>query len=174
MEEFSRTDVAAAERGMDQHLREILCRFGTDYWARYYSMFGSLGGNVIEDAVYLWLSYDTDGEKLHGDHDYVIHFEAGRLPVTKAFWSLTLYDEDFYIAKDFPLDRHVLNSFSGMALGEDGSLDIYLQADTPGADREHNWLPAPRETYFTLLRIYWPEGDILNGSWVQPDVRRVR
>ncbi|MFM7974078.1 MAG: DUF1214 domain-containing protein, partial [Pirellula sp.] len=113
------------------------------------------------------------GAKLDGTQKYVVRFEAAQIPKTKAFWSLTLYDKDFYLPQGVPLNRHVRNSMSGMKREADGSLVVYLQPDSPGPDKEVNWLPTPRGDYFVILRVYGPEGDILAGKWQQPPVRSV-
>ena len=178
MEEFARSDAPATmkllkEQGMNDRLRRLCCRFGTAYYERYYQTFGGLGGNLMEDAIYIWLSKDAEGSKLDGTGRYVVRFEPGQWPGARAFWSLTLYDKDFFLARDMPLDRHVLNDNSGMKANADGSLEIYLQADSPGPDKESNWLPAPRDEFFTILRVYWPERDMLDGKWHEPPVRRV-
>jgi hypothetical protein len=70
------------------------------------------------------------------------------------------------------MGRHVRNNMSGMKLGADGSLLIYLQPDSPGPDKEDNWLPTPRDTYFVVMRVYGPEGAILTGKWQQPAVQK--
>lgn len=179
IEEFGRTDAPATqklyrEQGMNDYHRKVLCRFGTAYFERYYLLFGGLGGNLTDDAIYITLARDEDGSKLDGAHRYVVRFEPGQLPKARAFWSLTLYDKDFFLAKDMPMNRHVLNNNSGMTMNDDGSLEIYLQADSPGAGKESNWLPTPRDEYFTILRVYWPEEAMLSGGWHEPKVRKVR
>lgn len=178
MQDFGPTDLAAtakmySEKGQDFHMAQVGGRFGTAYFERYYWVFGGLGGNLLDDAAYFWLTKDVSGAKLNGNNKYVVRFEAAQIPKAKAFWSLTLYDKDFYLAKDMPLNRHVRNSNSGMKLSPDGSLVIYLQADNPGADKEDNWLPTPREEYVTILRVYGPEGGILTGKWNPPPVQKV-
>jgi hypothetical protein len=102
-----------------------------------------------------------------------VRLEAAQIPKTKAFWSLTLYNKDFYLPQGLPMGRHVRNSMSGMKLEPDGALIIYLQPDSPGPDKENNWLPTPRDAYFVVMRVYGPEGDILTGKWQQPVVRKV-
>jgi hypothetical protein len=179
MEEFGRTDVPAtaklyAEKGMDYPTSKLVGRYGTAYYERYYTLFGGLGGNVMEDAAYFWLSKDENGAKLDGNKKYVVRLEAAQIPKTKAYWSLTLYDKDFYLPQGLPMGRHVRNSMNGMKLGPDGSLVIYLQPDSPGADKEDNWLPTPRDNYFVVMRVYGPEGDILTGKWQQPPVRQAQ
>jgi hypothetical protein len=174
MKAFGQNDpkVAAAKfagEGMNEHRAKIAGHFGTEYFERYLLVFGGLGGQLTEDAMYFWLKTDESGQKLKGDTSYVVHFDKDKIPKTKAFWSLTLYNKDFYLPEGMPLGRHVRNSNSGMKLNADGSLDLYLQPDNPGPDKVDNWLPTPRgQEYFCLMRIYWPEGDVLSGKWQQP------
>ena len=162
-----------ASQGQTQESREKTSRFGTDYYERYLQMFGGLGGNLMEDAMYYWLSSDTLGVPLTGKDAYVVHFDAAQVPKTKAFWSLTLYNKDFYLPKGLVPNRHVLNSSSGLTFGADGSLDIYVQAKSPGAEHEANWLPAPEGEFFMILRVYWPGEEFLTGKWVQPLAKRI-
>lgn len=100
-----------------------------------------------------------------------MRLEAAQIPKTKAFWSLTLYDKDFFLPQGLPMSRHVRNSMDDMNRGPDGSLVVYLQPDNPGANKEANWLPTPRDNCFVVMRVYGPEGDILTGKWQQPAVR---
>lgn len=179
MKEFGQNDAKLtaakfASEGMNYHLAKIGSRFGTSYYERYLMMFGGLGGQLMEDGMYFWLKVDENGQKLNGGTSYVVHFDKDKIPKTKAFWSVTLYNKDFYLPKGMPLDRHVRNSNSGMKLNADGSLDIYLQPDNPGPDKVDNWLPTPRgQEYFCVIRIYWPEGDVLSGKWTQPVPRKL-
>lgn len=161
-----------ARQGQTYESRKITCRFGTNYYERYLQLFGGLGGNLMEDAMYYWLSSDTDGAPLAGTKSYVVHFDAPQVPKTKAFWSLTLYDKDFYLPKGLVPNRHVLNSNSGLVMGTDGGLDIYVQAKSPGAEHEANWLPAPEGEFFMILRVYWPGEEFLSGKWIQPMPKR--
>jgi hypothetical protein len=162
-----------AKQGVTQEARKLAGRFGANYELRYLLVFGGLGGNVMEDAMYFWLSTDQDGAALTGASSYVVHFEPSQIPKTKAFWSLTLYDKDFYLPKGLKPLRHVLNSNSGMVFGADGALDIFVQTKSPGAEHEVNWLPAPEGAFFLLMRVYWPGEDFLSGAWVQPVPRRL-
>jgi hypothetical protein len=162
-----------AKQGQTHETRKLTCRFGTNYEQRYLQLFGGLGGNIMEDAMYFWLSTDLEGAALTGASPYVVHFDAAQVPKTKAFWSLTLYDKDFYLPKGLVPPRHVLNSSSGMVFGADGSLDIFVQTKSPGAERKANWLPAPEGEFFLLMRVYWPGEDFLSGQWVQPVPKRL-
>jgi hypothetical protein len=157
-----------ATRGMTPEAAKFTSRFGTNYNERYLQLFGGIGGNLSEDAMYFWLKKDTEGIDLNGVNKYKVHFEAAQIPKTKAFWSLTLYNKDFFLPQNLPMNRHVRNSNSGMVLNADGSLDVYLQPESPGKNLEKNWLPTPPENYFVVLRAYWANEDILNGTWKQP------
>lgn len=154
MKTFGQNDAKAtaakyASEGMNDHLAKFGSRYGTAYDESYLMVFGGLGGNLMEDAMYFWLKTDESGQKLKGDTVHVVHFEKDKIPKTKAFWSLTLYNKDFYLPDGMPLGRHVRNSNSGMKFNADGSLDIYLQPDNPGPDKVDNWLPTPRgQEYF--------------------------
>ncbi len=178
MAKFGKTDAvetaaAFVKKGQTQKTREISGRFGTDYYERYLLVFGGLGGNIMEDAMYYWLSSDTGGAALTGGSNYVVHFDPSQVPKTKAFWSLTLYNKDFFFPTGLKLNRHVLNSNSGMVFGKDGGLDILVQANSPGAEHEANWLPAPEGEFFMIMRVYWPGEDFLTGKWVQPVARKI-
>ena len=178
MAKFGKTDpletaARLVKQGQTQRSREISSRFGTDYYERYFQMFGGLGGNLMEDGMYYWLSADTGGAVLSGGNVYVVHFDAAQVPKTKAFWSLTLYDKDFYLPQGLVPNRHVLNSNSGMVFNADGGLDIYVQAKSPGPEHEANWLPAPNTEFFMILRVYWPGENFLSGKWIQPVARKI-
>ena len=119
---------------------------------------------------------DGEGKTLSGAKQYVIHFAKGELPPVKGFWSLTLYDtEGFFVPN--PLDRVNLSQRSAFNFNEDGSLDLYIQKDSPGKDKEANWLPCPKGDFALFMRLYWPNEkapSILDGSWMPPAVRAVK
>jgi hypothetical protein len=151
--------------------------YGTDYLQRAFLNWQGPGWNRTEDAVYPSTRVDSEGKALSGANKYVVHFAKGELPPVKAFWSLTLYDnEGFYVANQ--LDRVNLSQRSNFNFNEDGSLDLYIQKDSPGKDKETNWLPSPKGGGFALfMRLYWPSENapsILNGSWMPPQVRAVK
>ena len=99
----------------------------------------------------------------------MLHFAKGEQPPVNAFWSLTMYDKDGYFVPN-PLQRQAARD-SLLKKNRDGSVDIYIQADSPGKDREANWLPAPKDAPFTLLlRMYWPKQPVLDGSYEPPGV----
>ena len=147
--------------------------YGTDYLQRAFIAYRGLGANLPEDAVYPTTSVDADGKPLTGAHRYVLHFPKGQTPPTQGFWSLTMYNPDYFFVAN-PLDRHALGSRSPFELNQDGSLDIYIQKDSPGAEREFNWLPAPAGNFVLMMRLYWPERSILDGAWKPPSLKRVK
>ena len=104
-----------------------------------------------------------------------MHFEKGQMPPAEAFWSLTLYDEDFFFVPN-PINRYDLAQRDPLIANPDGSVDLYIQADSPGKDKEANWLPAPKGKFVLVMRIYAPREkapSILNGTWTPPAVMPV-
>ncbi len=149
--------------------------FGTDYLTRGMANLLGPGWNRPQDAVYPLSQKDASGDDYDGYwHNYVVHFDKGQLPPAAAFWSLTLYDTDFFFAPN-PINRYELAQRDHLVTNPDGSVDMYLQADSPGKDKEANWLPAPKGKFDLVLRLYWPRAtppSILDGSWTPPPVRR--
>ncbi|RMH82353.1 DUF1254 domain-containing protein [Pseudomonas sp. AOB-7] len=147
--------------------------YGADYLRRAGVAYAGLGANVIEDAIYPTAFADADGQPFQSDRRYVLHFKKGELPPVKAFWSLAMYDER-QLFTDNPIGRYSIDDRDGLKLNADGSLDIYIQRESPGNDKELNWLPTPAQGQFTMnLRLYWPEAQALNGRWLPPVVKRV-
>ena len=134
-----------------------------------------LAGFVANDpieATYINVSVDGDGKPLSGTNRYVIHFEKDGLPKVKAFWSVTMYNLKYNLVAN-PTNRYSLGDRSGMKVDKDGSLTIYVQKDSPGPDKEANWLPAPDGQFFLILRTYLPAEDIINQTWQPPRITRV-
>jgi hypothetical protein len=149
--------------------------FGTDYLTRGMANLIGPGWNRPEDAVYPLSQADADGKNYDGaKHAYTMHFEKGMLPPVEAFWSLTIYDEDFFFVPN-AIDRYDLSPRNALVTNPDGSIDFHIQADSPGKEREANWLPAPRGKFQLVLRMYGPTKrppTIVDGSWKPPPVRR--
>ena len=149
--------------------------YGTDYEQRAMVTLIGPGLNYPEDALYPFSEKDADGKKYDGSkRRYVIRFEKGQMPPVKGFWSLTMYDPDFFFVPN-PLNRYSLSQRDTFVTNADGSVDLYLQAESPGADKEANWLPAPEGKFIPMLRLYWPQDappSILDGSWTPPPVKR--
>ena len=102
----------------------------------------------------------------------MLHFDKGQLPPAKAFWSLSLYGADqFFVAN--PLNRYAIGDRDKLVFNPDGSLDIHVQHESPGKDKEANWLPAPDGPIYLVLRLYGPRQSALSGEWKNPPLVRI-
>jgi hypothetical protein len=148
---------------------------GTNYLHRAFLNWQGPGWNLPEDAVYPMATVDGEGRALSGVNNYVLHFAKGELPDVRGFWSLTMYDsEGFFVTN--PLGRVNLSQRSHFEFNQDGSLDLYIQRESPGEDAEGNWLPCPEGAFVLFMRLYWPNDkapSIIDGSWMPPAVRAV-
>jgi len=146
--------------------------YGNYYLKRAIVTQWGLGANLPQDAIYPTNLGDETGKPLDGANKYTLHFEKGQTPPVSAFWSVTLYDaEGFQVAN--PLNRFNLSSWMPLKDNADGSLDLYFQNESPGADKEANWLPAPKSEFNLLMRLYAPHSEALTGKWNPPPVERV-
>ena len=152
--------------------------YGTDYMARaWLSAFG-IPANPPKDAVYPMGVVDADGDKLDASkNNYVIRFKSKEdLPPVNGFWSLTMYDDQYFFIPN-KLNRYTLSERNTLKTNADGSIDLYLQKDNPGADKESNWLPAPDAAFIPMFRLYWPKEEapsVLNGTWWPPVIQKVK
>lgn len=147
--------------------------YGTDYHRRALIAFAGLGANVVEDAIYPTAYTDADGKPFDSGNEYEIQLSKERIPPVRAFWSLTMYNDNQAFA-DNPLDRYAIGDRDDLKFDPDGSLTLYIQRNSPGKEKESNWLPAPRSGGFSLnFRLYWPKGEARDGSWKPPVVKRV-
>jgi hypothetical protein len=128
-----------------------------------------LGANLPQDAIYPLNLGDEAGRPLDGANKYTIHFDKSNLPPVNAFWSLTLYDSEGYQVAN-SLNRFAVSSWMPFKYNSDGSLDIYFQNESPGADKEANWLPAPKGAFNLTMRLYAPKSEALTGRWNPPPV----
>ena len=126
---------------------------------------------------------DATGETLDGSkHSYTLTFAAGQLPPVNAFWSVTMYDGKTQLLIENPIGRYLINSpmLSDMKQNADGSLTLYIQKDSPGKDKESNWLPAPDGPIYLVMRLYWPKTEAPSilppgeGTWNPPGLTRVQ
>jgi hypothetical protein len=151
--------------------------FGTDYLTRGMANLLGPGWNRPQDAIYPLSQKDAEGHAYDGaKHRYVMRFEKGQLPPVDAFWSITLYDEDFFFAPN-ALDRYELSQRNTFVPNADGSVDLYLQAESPGQDKEPNWLPTPKGKFQLVMRLYGPKKSpptIVDGSWTPPPVKKMQ
>jgi hypothetical protein len=140
---------------------------------------GGIYGNDAVEATYPITRVDAKGETLDGSkHAYTLTFPAGQLPPVNAFWSVTMYDGKSQLLIKNPINRYLINSpmLPGMKKNADGSLTLYIQKDSPGKAKEANWLPAPNDTIYLVMRLYWPKDtppSILpagDGTWKPPGV----
>ncbi len=149
--------------------------YGTDYFMRALVTAIGLGANRPQDAIYPTSLKDADGQAYNGANKYVMHFPKGQLPPVDGFWSLTMYDSNyFFIANS--INRYSISRRQNLQTNADGSTDLYIQNQSPGADKESNWLPAPSGKFILMLRMYWPKQknpSIIDGSWKIPAVRKV-
>ena len=123
---------------------------------------GGIYGNDAVEAMYPMTKTTANGEPLDGSkHNYTLTFAAGQFPPVNAFWSVTMYDGKTQLLIENPINRYLINSpmLPGMKKNADGSLTIYIQKDSPGADKEANWLPAPDGPIYLVMRLYWPKTD---------------
>ena len=130
-----------------------------------------LGANLPEDAIYPINLADETGKPLDGGSAYVLHFDKGATPPVNAFWSVTLYDSEGYQVAN-GLNRFAVSSWMPFKSNPDGSLDLYFQNASPGADKEGNWLPAPKGPFNLTMRLYAPRSDALTGRWNPPPVTK--
>jgi hypothetical protein len=147
-------------------------RYGTNYMARAAIARFGIGANPPEDAIYLNSSADGAGQILNGSMRYRMHFDKASLPPVRAFWSITAYDRDGYFIAN-PINRYAIGDRDPLKFNPDGSLDLYIQIQNPGSDRESNWLPAADGAFNLTLRLYWPEQAILSGTWHPPALERL-
>ncbi|MGR4871767.1 DUF1254 domain-containing protein [Variovorax sp. LARHSF232] len=153
--------------------------FKGDWLKRAAAAKGGLYGNDAVEAMYPFTRADSKGEVLDGSkHNYTITFPAGQLPPVNAFWSVTMYDGKSQLLIKNPIDRYLVNSpmLSAMKKNADGSLTLYVQKESPGKALESNWLPAPSDTIFLVMRLYYPKEtppSILpagEGTWKPPGI----
>ena len=146
--------------------------YGVDYLYRAAIAQCCLGENLAQDAVYPSVATDSEGKPLDGSSKYVLHFEKGKLPPVNGFWSVTAYDQDGYFIPN-AIKRQALGDRSNLVANADGSVDIFIQPDSPGKDKEANWLPvAAGQPFNLLMRLYWAGEEVLDGVWTPPSVKK--
>jgi hypothetical protein len=149
--------------------------YGTEYLNRAFVTAIGLGANRVQDAVYPTSLKDADGSDYNGANKYVMHFPKGQLPPVRGFWSLTMYDANYFFVAN-PINRYSISARQNLKANPDGSVDLYIQNQSPGADKESNWLPAPSGKFVLMLRMYWPNEkspSIINGTWKIPAAKKV-
>jgi len=133
-------------------------------------------GNSKQEAMYLSYAVDADGQKLDAAQNrYTLRFALGQLPPVNAFWSLTMYELPSRLLVANPLNRYLINSpmLPDLKRDGDGGVTLYIQRDSPGKDKESNWLPAPSGPFLMFLRLFWPKPEALDGEWKEPPLQRL-
>ena len=147
--------------------------YGNYYLKRAIVAQQGLGANLVEDAIYPLNLADSEGKPLDGASKYTVTFDKSSLPPVNAFWSITLYDEAGFQVGNV-LERFAVSSWMPFVYNGDGSLDLYFQNESPGKDKEANWLPAPKGPFNLTMRLYAPKSDALTGRWNPPAVTKVQ
>jgi hypothetical protein len=148
--------------------------YGTDYLQRALVAYIGVGGNLPADAFYPIARVDGDGKVLNSANRYVMHFTKADIPPIhpQGFWSLTIYDKEYFLAAN-AINRNSLSSRDKFQQNPDGSMDLYIQKESPGADKQANWLPAPDGEFILMMRLYWPKDEAVEGAWAPPPVSRM-
>jgi len=144
---------------------------GNDYLRRMTSAVVGIYGNSKDEALYPLYFTDASGQKLDASqHRYTLRFKADELPPVNAFWSLTMYKLPSSLLSANPLNRYLINSpmLPDLKRDADGGITLYVQHESPGKDKEANWLPAPKGPFFSVMRLYWPKPEALDGRWTAP------
>jgi hypothetical protein len=146
-----------------------------DYMRRMSGAVLGIYGNSKDEALYPVYFVDATNQKLDGANRYTLRFARGQLPPVNAFWSLTLYDLPASLLFANPLNRYLINSsmLPSLKRDADDGITLYIQNEPPGADKESNWLPAPKGPFFTVLRLYWPKPAALAGQWKAPSFQQM-
>jgi hypothetical protein len=150
-------------------------QWGTDYLNRTGTAKSNMYDNKPNETKYIYRDFDSAGQQLHGKNNYSVTFAKGQEPPVKGFWSMTLYNEHHLFTPN-ALNRYSLGtkSKSFLKYNADGSLTLYFGAKSPGKDKETNWVPAPDGKFSLYIRAYWAEKAILDGSWMPPQVVKVK
>jgi hypothetical protein len=157
--------------------------FNGDWLKRAAGAQGGIYGNDAVEAMYPMTKTLADGEVLDGSkHNYTLTFAAGQFPPVNAFWSVTMYDGKSQLLIKNPINRYLINSpmLPNMKKNADGSLTFYIQKDSPGADKESNWLPAPNDLIYLVMRLYWPKTEAPSilpageGTWKPPGIVKAK
>jgi hypothetical protein len=174
-EEFKRTqiDTGKVTAGDMFGTREYL---KNNYMARMAGAILGIYGNSKEEAMYPIYTLDAAGKLLDGTNRYTLRFAPGQLPPVHAFWSLTMYELPSSLLTANPINRYLINSpmLPDMKRDADGGMTLYVQNESPGKDKEANWLPAPKGPFWMSMRLYWPKPAALDGTWRQPPLTAVK
>jgi hypothetical protein len=158
-----------------------MAHYNGDWLKRAAAAKAGIYGNDAAEATYPITREDVDGESLDGSKsNYTLTFAKGEYPSVNAFWSVTMYDGKTQLLIENPINRYLINSpmLPDMTTDADGSLTLYIQKDSPGKDKESNWLPAPNGPIYLVMRLYWPKETppsilpVGKGTWQPPGLKR--
>jgi hypothetical protein len=174
-------DLAALQKRIDVKEVTLGDMFGTreylknNFLYRMAAAVNGIYGNSKQEAMYPIYALDADGQKLDGTKRYAVRFGPSQLPPVNAFWSLTMYELPASLLVANPLNRYLLNSpmLPQFVKDADGGLTLYVQNESPGTDKEPNWLPAPKGPFVMFMRLYWPKPEALEGKWTAPPLQRL-
>ena len=147
--------------------------YGVNYIQRALVTAIGLGANRPQDALYPMSEGPSILSSFTGEKKYVMHFNKGELPPVNGFWSLTMYDRDYFFVPN-PINRQSISARNDLKANSDGSVDLYIQNESPGPEKESNWLPAPKDKFILMMRLYWPKEkapSIIDGTWKVPPVK---
>ncbi|MFO0880001.1 MAG: DUF1254 domain-containing protein [Gemmataceae bacterium] len=173
----------AAALGKDENGWRVGSSFGDrtffkgDWTLRAAAAMAGIYGNDAVEALYPLLATDSEGNKPDcSKNRYTLTFPKGQFPPANAFWSVTMYDGKTQLLIENPISRYLINSpmLPDLKKNEDGSLTIYIQKDSPGKEKESNWLPAPDGPIYVAMRLYWPKEEALKGKWKPPALTPVK
>lgn len=147
-----------------------------NYLYRFAAVVLGIYGNSKAEAMYPVYKVDNNGQPLSGANKYAVTMAPGQLPPANAFWSLTMYELPSSLLVENPIDRYLINTamLPELQKNSDGGITFYIQNESPGKDKESNWLPSPKGSFFVVLRVYWPKEEALNGTWKQPPLEVVK
>lgn len=149
---------------------------GNDYMMRMASAVLGIYGNSKAEATYPAYFTDSQDKPLDGaSNRYTVHFAKGELPPVNSFWSLTMYELPSSLLTENPINRYLINSemLPNLVRDADGGITLYIRHESPGKDKEANWLPTPKGAFFMVLRLYWPKPEALDDRWKAPPAVRV-
>jgi hypothetical protein len=149
-------------------------RWGDDYLSRAATARSNMYDNAPEETRYIYTDFDAEGRRLKGDQRFTVTFAKGETLPVDGFWSLTLYNKE-HLFEPNKMNRFSLGTKSkSLKYNADGSLTLYFQHNSPGLDKETNWVPAPTGEFSLYIRTYWPKQAVLDGTWIPPKVQRAR
>ncbi len=152
---------AGGRSGHDLVLRAALAR-------------GVTGAELSTEVLYPNTTIDADGNKLNGTNKYVLHLAKDQIPPVTVFWNLNMFGDDMFFVENDMKRYSIGSSTDGLKYNKDGSVDIYIQNENPGKDKQSNWLPSPKGSFNLTMRLYGAESPILNGTYHLPGVQKVK